>query len=339
MSILSSLHKFILVGLVSVFALSIVPASAQDNNSRGLVVGPAILELNADRGGSYEFTLNVENNSQNEDYIVSPSVQTFTADDEDGNPKLSSIPSDSPLVNWITFEESNYNLKRGDKVASKFVVTIPENTKPGSYYLAISYSTNSKPLSTNSNIALNKEVSALLFVTVKGQVERNVEFEYLKTDKQIYDPLFDGLLLSYRIKVDGNAYLKPSGNVFVGSDLENPKSTYQLNPNQKIILPNTGRNFNILTSPRVDWSFVSNNPMNTSFKGEGFEVSDFQKKWVGNQKVTARVLYVNNDGEVSQTTAEVDVFFFPWKTILILFVTALVAFGGYITYRSAIKAK
>ena len=152
--------KALLVGIISILALASLPVNAQDNN-RGLIVSPAIFELSADRGGSYQFSLNVENNSENEDYSLSPIAQTFTADNEEGNPTVSAIPEGSPLRNWISFNESKYDIKKGQKAESKFTVNVPSETAPGSYYFAISYTTKLPALNEGTKVVLNKEVSAL----------------------------------------------------------------------------------------------------------------------------------------------------------------------------------
>jgi hypothetical protein len=321
--------KALLVGIISILALASLPVNAQDNN-RGLIVSPAIFELSADRGGSYQFSLNVENNSENEDYSLSPLAQTFTADNEEGNPTVSAIPDGSPLRNWISFEESKYEIKKGQKAESKFTVNVPSETDPGSYYFAISYTTKLPATNEGAKVVLNKEVSALLFVTVKGQITRNVSFDSFTSYSQFVDPFFDGLNLNYKIKLDGNAYLKPSGNVFAGNNLESPDSTLTLNPNQKIILPNTGRNFTMQTNPTLDWGFLSFKPSSLPNKGEILKVSDVKVPWFGSQKFTAQVLYVNNDGSLDKKSAELQVFFFPWKTLLlVLSAIGLIAAGYY----------
>lgn len=322
--------KALLLALVSVFALSSIPAHAQQTDFRGLIVSPAIFELSADRGGSYEFSLNLENNSQSEDYSLAPAAQTFTADNENGNPTVSAIPDGSPLKTWVSFTESKYDLKKGDKKESKFRVNVPQETQPGSYYFAISYTTQTEPSKDATKVSINKEVSALLFVTVKGQVTRNVSFDYFNSGSQLVDPFFDGLDLNYKIKLDGNAYLKPSGNLFVGNNLENPDNTFAINPNQKIILPNTSRGFAMQSEPTLNWGALSYNPSLT--KGEIISIKDVKAPWFGNQKFTAQVLFVNNDGTLDRKTAEINVFFFPWKTLLLLIgVIALIA-GGYYGY-------
>lgn len=329
--------KAILIGIISVLALATLPVNAQNSNFNGLIISPAILELSADRGGSYEFSLDITNDSQSEDYSITPLAQTFTADNEDGNPTVSPIPDGSPIKTWINFNESKYDIKRGEKAESKFVVNVPEDTQPGSYYFAISYTTANKTSLDNTNVVLNKEVSALLFVTVKGQINRNVSFETFKSNFQFADPFFDGLSLNYKIKLEGNAYLKPSGNLFVGNNLESPDSTFSINPNQKIILPNTGRNFTMQSQPALNWGAISYTPSNG--KGEVLNVEGVKTPWFGNQKFTAQVLFVNNDGTIDRKTAEVEVFFFPWKTLLLVLAALGLIGGGYYGYWYFLRSK
>ena len=325
-SLFSKIQKITALSLAVLLAGSSLTVRAQDN-SRGLIVGPAILEINADRGSSYQNSVTLENNSTDDTYNLSPFVQTFTASDEEGTPVISPLPSDSPLNTWVKYLENGYTLKKGDKIESKFIVTIPQDTKPGSYYLALSYKTQNQASSTNSQVVINKEVSALLFINVKGEVDRDVNFEYLKTDKQIYDPFFDGVEINYRLKATGT-YYKPAGNLYVGN-LTDPDNQVNLNNNQKIILPNTARTFNILNKPALNAGVLSSDPTKADVKGDVANIDDLKKPIIGNQTFTTKVLYVNKQGNIESKSTELQVFFFPWKTLLLIALVALLGFGGW----------
>jgi hypothetical protein len=337
-SLFSKIQKITALSLAILLAGSTLSTQAQDNNYRGLIVGPAILEINADRGSSYQNSVTLENNSQSDTYNLSPFIQTFTAGDEDGSPVISALPTDSPLNTWVKFLDSGYTLKPGDKQDSKFIVTIPQDTNPGSYYLAVSYRTQSQAQSTNSQVVINEEVSALLFINVKGQTTRDVNFEYLKTDKQIYDPFFDGVEINYRLNTIGT-YYKPSGNLYVGNQ-ENPDNQVNLNPNEKIILPGTARTFNILNKPSLNLGFLSSDPTAANVSGDVTNLDDLKKPIIGNQTFTAKVLYVDSDGNIQSKSTDLQVFFFPWKTLLLILLVALAGFVGYkVVKRATRKSK
>ena len=97
----------------------------------------------------------------------------------------------------------------------------------------------------------------MLFLNTKGQVQRDANFDFIQADKNLYDPFFDGTKIEYRIKLEGNAYLKPNGNIFIGNDATLPDALLQLNPENKIILPNSARTFRLSIAPSNKLQYIS----------------------------------------------------------------------------------
>jgi hypothetical protein len=318
--------------LVASLALTGLFVHAQTANS-GLIVSPAIMELNADRGGTYEFTMSLENAASQEVYTLFPYAQKFTTNDDAGTPVLAKIDPTDPVFGWVEFNEESYALKPGDETSARFRVTIPESAEPGSYYLAISYTTNNDPES-ESTVVIDQEVSALLFITVKGAITREVNFDEFTSNITVVDPFLDDLLLTSKINTEGNVYYKPTGNIFVGQDSESPDQNLPINPNQKIILPGTKRTFHQVTQSRVSIPFLSSQvDINTLTDGD-VVTNELVKPIIKNERFQATIVYANSDGTLEQKTVERNIFFFPWKTTLIAIVLAVVSFGLYKWSRS-----
>lgn len=320
--------KSTIVGVaIAALALTGILVNAQTNEN-GLIVSPAIMELNADRGGTYEFTMKLENDSEQQVYQLFPFAQKFTTNDDAGTPVLSSIEATDPTFGWVSFNEDSYSLKPGDDTSARFRVTVPEDAEPGSYYLAISYTTNNNP-EGDANVIIDQEVSSLLFITVKGAITREVSVDEFNTNISFVDPFLDDLQLTLKIASEGNAYLKPAGNIFVGQDSESPDQNLSLNPNQKIVLPGTRRTFHQVTKSRLSIPLISSQVDTALLTHGDVVVNELNYPLFKNEKFQATVVYANSEGVLEQKTVEKTVFFFPWKTILIAILIAVVSYGVY----------
>jgi len=298
-------------------------ASAQTTANRGIIVSPAIMELEADRGNSYEFTVKIENDTPDTNYTMRSLVNSFEAGSEEGIPVIKELPDGSELKNWIKFDQEEFTLASRESFDSVFKVNVPDEAKPGSYFLAVTYATGDKEkVVTNSKVVVEQRVAALLFVTVKGKVERQVEFKTFATNKQVYDPFFDGLKLDYKIGTEGNVYLKPAGNIFVGNDINNPEATLALNPNENFILPNSSRTFEFVNQAKLNIPFLTQ-------KVTGEREVEISRPWFGTQKITANVLFADSEGKLERKEIETQVLFIPWKSGLLLLVTVGAAVGAY----------
>jgi len=319
-------HKLIF-GAVTVATLLTGFASfqtqAQTTANRGIIVSPAIMELEADRGASYEFTVRVENDTPESEYTMRSLVNTFEAGSEEGIPVIKELPEGNEIRNWIKFDQEEFSVSPRDSFDSVFKVNVPDEAKPGSYFLAVTYATgDAETVVTNSKVVVEQRVAALLFVTVKGKVERQVEFKTFATNKQVYDPFFDGIKLDYKIGTEGNVYLKPAGNIFVGNNIDKPEATLALNPNDSFILPNSNRSFGFVNQPKL------NIPLLTQ-KVEGEREVDINRPWFGSQKITANIIFADSEGKLERKEVETEVLYIPWKLGLVVLVAVAAAAGAY----------
>jgi hypothetical protein len=331
-----AINVLAIVASFLVLVTASTPAKAQSAD-RGLILRPAILELEADRGGSYDFNVTIENDSSTDNVDLQSSINTFEASGEEGIPAIKDLPTNSPFKKWVNFDKGDFSLAPNKSFESKFRVSVPTDAQPGSYFFAVTYAT-SPTSSTNGSgtkVDISRRIAALLFVTVKGKVDRTVSFDKFQTNKGVYDPFFDSVQLDYKISTQGNVYLKPSGNIFVGSSTSSPDNTLNLNPNDKFILPNSARNFTAVSNPTWHWPFLSDSNKTDNNV-------DITKPWFGSKKFTASILYANGNGELEKKETQVEVFFFPWKLLLTLLLLVFVVAGGFLIYKynkKAVKAE
>lgn len=311
------------------------PASAQSTDDRGILISPAISELEADRGGIYQLNIKVENNTPDQTLQMNTSLNTFVASDTEGVPIIQPISSDSDLANWVDIKQPEFKLKPGEKFESLFDVNVPSEAEPGSYFLAVTYSDGGVPTEQDKNLlVMEKRVAALVFINVKGQVQKEVEFSRFDTNKTIYDPFFDDFKLDYKILIDGNSYLKPSGNIFLESENGEDSVGFNLNPDQKIILPDSARSFDL--GGKSAWQFPLLNE-----KASSNRQIELPKQLFGKKIVRGTVLYSKGDGQISRQETRKEVFFFPWKlSLLVISVIMLIAGAagfGYLKFKQKSK--
>lgn len=319
-------------------AFSYVPVKSQTQN-RGLVVGPTITDFDADRGTSYPFEVLVENDSDKE-MNIKVSLQTFEASAQEGQPTIKNFAPDSEIPQWFQVSQKEFTLASKQRFTSQVTINIPTEALPGSYYFALTYaSKDDNQNSDGTRVSLEARIQSLFFVNVKGKTNRDVKFDTFQTQSKVYDPFFDSIQLDYKIAVSGNTYLRPSGNIYINTD--GSESSLDINPNQKIILPNSVRSFGYLS--KAQWNLPNINNQISS-KDIVYSDLDIKPKWFGNQTIKGVIIYANSNGDgLEKKEVNLEIFFFPWKLLglvvpLIIFIIALV-FAGLRIYRISLGKK
>jgi hypothetical protein len=283
---------------------------------KGLVVSPAIQEIDAEKGDSYQIELNLRNDTLDKTYSLIHTTETFEASTDEGVPVLKEFSLNDPQKTWIGYPEPLLTLKPGESKTSFVTLSIPKDASPGGYYFALIVGETAVGEANSNKVLVNSRVGSLLFVNVLGKVEKEVSFENFKLDKQIYDPFFDSIDVEYKISIKGNTFLKPAGNIFFGT--QDSSGAINLNPDGKIILPNSSRLFQVhipaTQSAGTELADYINNNSKKSFKGR---VENINKPLFGQKDIEAKIVYTNSDQEVTQKIVKVNVIFFPWKTILL----------------------
>ena len=163
--------KIIIICIFSclAFLAANIPVLA-DSPRQGLAITPALLELEADRGSSYNLEVSLLNDSDGADYKIKTLLQGFVAGADEGVPVVTDLPQDSKYLNWVDFKESGFTIKQGEKTVSNIVVNIPIDAQPGSHYLALTYAVENEEKSVEGQkpvVRINQRIAALLFLNIK----------------------------------------------------------------------------------------------------------------------------------------------------------------------------
>jgi hypothetical protein len=334
---ISKVTTFLAVIVLSVASLSSLSVSAQSQQNRGIIVSPAIIEQEADKNIPYDLNVNIQNDSTEDNVNFTPVLYEFNSVNEDGTPNIKPVDPTSERASWISFADTAITLNKGEKKDAKVRVLVSDDAQAGSYYFALTFSRQAQESDDQGKlVSINSQIASLLFLTVKGQVNREVQLNDIKLSSSVVDPFFDPLNISYKVSLNGNAYVKPAGNIFTGNDLTNPDNTLTINPNQRIILPNSSRTFETRINPSLDYGKGDDN---MAGNGDLSIVDSYNRPFFGSQKISLKMIYVNNDGKLDQKTAELDVWFIPWRFMIALAVVLALGFGVFFYIKKSKKSE
>ena len=283
---------------------------------RGIIVSPTIQEIEAEKGKDYNFDITIENNNSDQNYSVTVLKQSFQAGQDEGQPILKEFDTADKSANWIGTFEPKFDLKSKEKKISQIKISIPTTAEAGSYYYAIIYEIKSSSLPEGSNVIINQRIVSLIFVQVQGQIKREARFTNFSPNLYIVDPVFDNLQLNYKIQVEGNSYLRPAGNIFVYSNKDEPNNILDLNPERKILLSNSARNFSAFSPAFLNIPFISSRV--NQLGSTSVRQIEIDRPIFGNRNIEVNMTYSNSEGQFVKTNGVVNVWFVPWKLILLI---------------------
>jgi len=339
---ITKIFTVLVILLFSILSLFSNPTQAQ-SGERGLIVSPIVNDIDADKGQAYEYDLNLENDTSNYNYNLELSLQSFAPSQNDGVPELVDFNPKNDYSKWLSFDKNKINLDKKQKGNIKVKISIPNDAKAGGYYFAIIMTDTGNNSAKNdiTGVRISQRIVALLFVNVSGQVERMVKIENLESNQYLYDPFFDGILVKYKIRVDGGSYTKPNGNVFLDNGNQPGKTIFPLNPEEKIVIPQSSRSMQLSSPAAFDIPLLSSTVVNAQEniqkKSTQTSFPDWQKPLFGQQNIEARVIFVNSEGKISQESSVVKVFYAPWKMALLVFIPLILLSLTYWFYISRKK--
>ncbi|MDQ3089927.1 MAG: DUF916 domain-containing protein [bacterium] len=175
-----------LLGIVLfVFTLLFSPLSAYEierlsdtnNNLGDFVVGPGKIELNLKPGDQRVVPLKISNRlGETKQFHLE--VEDFTGSQ---NPKetvvlLGSERGPYSLKSYISFSETDFELKAGERATVPVVVSIPVDAEPGGLFgsVLVSVTSNSEEMEVGGGgSAIISRIGTLFFVTVPGDVNKD----------------------------------------------------------------------------------------------------------------------------------------------------------------------
>jgi len=297
---------FVIIAVVFVFgAFLSKSASALDPNpaanaAQGIEISPALVELNAARGQTYNVNLDVMNVTASELNYTS-STDDFGAADESGSPKVDltgSLPPAASIKTWVQMIPE-FTLKSRKSTVVNVQITIPNDAEPGGHYGVVRFS-GSAPEVADNGVGLAASAGVLILIRVDGVINESANLASFYTaagDKQSW--FFENSPIKFvtRIQNDGNIHVKPTGVIEVHDMFGGLVSTIPVNAEKGNVLPSSIRRF------------------------EG----DLNKDWMFGRYKASLTLGYGTTGQAITATAEFWVI--PYKLILAaLFLSATVIF-------------
>jgi hypothetical protein len=293
---------------------------------RGLIVSPPVQEISMNPSEEKIAIIQLENDVDGiENLDVSAEIKFF---EMQGSGYI--ISDESPFNDnppRVSIEQKNLKLTKGKIDDFKIIVNTDEKTKPGGYHYGIIYSF--QPSSEEGGIKIINTIAATLFINIKGDTEKNNDFTKFEVDKQIIDPWFDKFNLNYTIKINGDYYFRPSGDIILG-DKENPLARFDVNPGNGLIVGNSSKDYVVK---------FGSDPSSQNNNSESKVITqNISVPWYsfGSQNIRGELLNTNIDGQVFFKSKDTQVFFIPYR--FIIFITIIILFGlGVFLYLTKFK--
>jgi hypothetical protein len=226
-----------------------VPVGAETTNAnaaQGIEISPALVELNAQRGGTYNITLHIRNVT-NSDLVYTASTDDFNSADETGSPHIildSTLPATASVRTWVNTTSKITIAKQQVQVVNA-QITVPNNAEPGGHYGVLRFS-GGAPNVEQTGVGLSASVGVLLLIKVDGQITESASvasFYTANSDKQT--SFFEKSPITFvtRIKNDGNIHVKPTGSIEIRDMFGNLVKTMSINEDKSNVLPSSIRRF------------------------------------------------------------------------------------------------
>jgi hypothetical protein len=285
--------------IISPFANAITQQSP--NAGQALEIAPPVLQLKADPGEVIKTNIKVRDIATTS-LLVTSEVNDFTANGEDGTPKVlvdSNEKSPYSIIDWIS-PIAPQTLKSKQVQEIPVTISVPSTAAPGGYYGVIRF-TATAPEIDQSGVALSASLGAMVFIRVNGDAKENMSVQDFYASKDgSRGWFFDSIPLDFtaRIKNEGNVHEQPIGQILVNDMFGKLAVRVNVNLEGRNVLPGTIRKFE--------------QPMDKAAVGDrtlfGFYTATLTMKYGKDQTITKTTRFV----------------IFPWKLILTVIVILLI---------------
>lgn len=231
---------------VSVFAPGASMTNAQENGGQALEIAPPVLNLTADPGQTVTAEIILRDVSDSQ-LIVTNQINDFTADGEDGTPKLIlEGDSESPysMRSWIS-PISELLLEPRTLTRLPITVNVPAGAAPGGYFSVIRF-TGTAPQVDGNGVGLSASLGALVFMQVNGDAKEEMSIEEFFTNTSgSRTSVFQSAPVDFtvRIKNSGNTYEQPRGQITVTDMFGQKVGVVNVNLPPRTVLPGSIRKF------------------------------------------------------------------------------------------------
>lgn len=208
----------LLAGLV---AFSLVPTAAfaaqsTDDSAlqESILLSPTSKRYELDAGSSRSDSFKIINDGRSEFTFV-VYARPYSVNNEDYDPDFVSDVQNADAYKWVQFDQPSYQIKPGQTIDVNYTIRVPQNATPGGHYGVLFAETQPSGQVNGTAIIRKKRVGAILYTTVKGDIQTSGSFEGAVVPfLQFKAPL----AISQRVKNSGNTELSVKHGVTV-SDL------------------------------------------------------------------------------------------------------------------------
>lgn len=235
---------FVVSSLVSPFAHA---ATNPANVGQALEIAPPVISLAANPGETVKTQIVLRDVSTTK-LVVQGQVNDFTAQGEDGTPKLLLEEGEASPYSMKTWFQPLPALTLKPKELQNLPVTIqvPANAAPGGYFAVVRF-TASAPDIDSTGVALSASLGALVFLRVKGAASEKLSIvEFLaETKNGTKKTVFEALPINFvaRTKNDGNVHEQPAGQITIKNMFGKTIARINVNLPPRNILPGSIRRF------------------------------------------------------------------------------------------------
>lgn len=237
-------YSIVLVTVVTAL-VSAAPSYAQ-SAAQGVQLSPSIIELNAERGGTYTLTVEAMNVTPG-DLNYKVTINDFTAKDETGVPKIitdSNLPKEISIRSWVSVIPTfRLDAKQTKKV--EFKVKVPQNAEPGGHYGVFDF-TGSDVKIKETGVGLTASAGTLVLIKVAGDVKEQASvasFYAASGSKQTNFFETAPVNLITRVENTGNIHFKPFGTIEIKNMFGSLVATLPINKEKSNVLPHSIRRY------------------------------------------------------------------------------------------------
>lgn len=231
---------------ILVVATSQTHAQTPAGPGQALEIAPPVLNLRANPGESIQANLSIRDVSTSA-LVVTSEVNDFTANGEDGTPKLllgEGETSPYSLKSWIA-PIPQLTLKPKQIESLPVTIRVPANAAPGGYYAVVRF-TASAPELKDTGVSLSASLGTLILLRVNGDAKEAMSVEQFAISKDgTVGSLFDAAPLDFivRVRNEGTVHQQPTGRISVKDMFGNKVANVNVNLQQNNVLPGSVRRF------------------------------------------------------------------------------------------------
>lgn len=230
-------------------ANAVTPTTASPNNAVGqaLEIAPPVLNIKGNPGDTINTKIMIRDVSTSALRVTSQ-VNDFTANGEDGTPKIlldQVEPSPYSIISWVS-PLAPFTLQPKQLESLPVTIKIPSDAAPGGYYGVIRF-TATAPDIEESGVSLSASLGTIILLRVNGDAKEsmNIEEFYTSDARGRKTSFFEGIPFNFteRVKNTGNVYEQPTGRILIKDMFGNVTANVNVNLEQRNVLPGTVRKF------------------------------------------------------------------------------------------------